>query len=170
LRIPPRRAAGETRRDPGAPQVPDDLEENTMTAAARAGRATATVALAVTLTMVGATMASAHHCYKDDWAAAAYQHHAQGGTPWVPLSDLGTMFLIPPELQQQCGYVADEVVADWMADRGLQQEPLIHSRATIGSGAAYQGKGQMPFSYLSDADFEALSIGIMTGLESCVVG
>ncbi len=141
-----------------------------MTTASRARRATATVALAVALTMVGATAASAHHCYKDDWAAAAYEHHARGGTAWVTLSDLGTMFLIPPELQQQCGYVADDVVADFMADRGLEQEPLIHSRATIGSGAAYQGKGNMPFSYLGESDFEALSVGIMAGLATCSAG
>lgn len=141
-----------------------------MSTTARASRATATVGLAVALTMVGATAASAHHCYKDDWAAAAYAHHAQGGTAWVPLSDLGAQFLIPPELQEECGYVADDVVADFMAERGLEQEPLIHSRATVGSGAAYQGKGKMPFSYLGEADFEALSVGIMTGLATCTAG
>lgn len=138
-----------------------------MTRASIAGRATATVALALTLTIVGATAASAHHCYKDDWADAAYQHHAQGGTAWVTLSDLGTMFLIPPELQEQCGYVADDAVADFMAAHGLTQEPLIHSQATVGSGAAYQGRGSMPFSYLSDADFEELSISLLTGLAAC---
>lgn len=141
-----------------------------MTTASRAGRATATVALAVALTMVGTTAASAHHCYKDDWAAAAHEHHLQGGTAWVTLSDLGTMFLIPPDLQEECGYVADEVVADWMAEHDLEQEPLIHSKATVGHGAAYQGKGQMPFSYLGEADFEALSIGVMDGLAVCMAG
>lgn len=141
-----------------------------MTAAARAGRATATVALAVAMTMVGATMASAHHCYKDDWADAAYQHHLQGGTAWVPLSDMGAMIFIPEDLQAQCGYVADDAVAAFMAERGLSQEPLIHSRATVGSGAAYQGKGKMPFSYLSDADFDGLSLTLTAGLEECAAG
>ncbi|MCR8671079.1 hypothetical protein [Agrococcus sp. HG114] len=141
-----------------------------MNAAAPVGRATATVALAVALTMIGATAASAHHCYKDEWADAAYQHHLRGGTPWVPLSDLGAQFLIPPELQDDCGYVADEVVADFMADYGLQQEPLIHTRATVGSGAAYQGKDVRPFSYLTEEQFGVLTVSMMDALAVCAAG
>lgn len=138
-----------------------------MTTAGIGSRAAATIGLAVVLTFVGTSMASAHHCYRDDWADAAYQHHQQGGTAWVSLSDLGAMFIIPPELQEQCGYVADDAVAVFMAERGLTQEPMIHSRATVGSGAAYQGNGQMPFSYLSDADIEDLTLTLLAGLEEC---
>ena len=53
------------------------------------------MAAASTVILMGtATVASAHHCYKDQWADAAYQHHVAGGTAWMPLSDLGTAFLI----------------------------------------------------------------------------
>ncbi|UOV99758.1 hypothetical protein [Agrococcus sp. SCSIO52902] len=138
-----------------------------MNRAAFGRRATAAVALTAAMSMVGAAAASAHHCYRDQWAGAAYQHHIQGGTAWVSLSDLGAIFIIPPELQADCGWVADEVVADWMADEGLEQEPLIHSRATVGSGAAYQGKGNMPFSYLSEAQFDVLGMALMEGVEAC---
>lgn len=141
-----------------------------MTTAGLAPRATAAIALAVAMTMVGASAASAHHCYRDQWAGAAYQHHLQGGTAWVPLSDLGAMFLIPPELQEECGYVADDAVAELMADNGLTQEPLIHSRATVGSGAAYQGKNVRPFSYLSEEQFGALTTDLMERLQVCAAG
>lgn len=127
--------------------------------------ATTTVLLAV-----GATSASAHHCYKDQWADAAYAHHAAGGTPWVPISDMGVMFLVPPELQEQCGWVGDAATADFMAARGLTQEPLIHSKATVGSGAAGKGKDVKPFSYLSEDDFGELTMSLMGYLETCVSG
>ncbi len=141
-----------------------------MTIQGLAPRATAAVALAVAMTMVGASAASAHHCYRDQWADAAYQHHLRGGTAWVPLSDLGAMFVIPPDLQEQCGYVADEVVADFMADNGMTQEPLIHSRATVGSGAAYQGKDVRPFSYLDEAQFGTLTVDLLAAVAVCAAG
>lgn len=141
-----------------------------MTTPGLAPRATAAVALAVAMTMVGASAASAHHCYRDQWADAAYQHHLQGGTVWVPLSDLGAMFVIPPELQEECGYVADEVVADFMADHGMTQEPLIHTRATVGSGAAYQGKDVRPFSYLTEEQFGTLTVDLLAAVEVCAAG
>ena len=141
-----------------------------MTTPGLAPRATAAVALAVAMTMVGASAASAHHCYRDQWADAAYQHHLQGGTVWVPLSDLGAMFVIPPELQEECGYVADDVVADFMADNGMTQEPLIHSRATVGSGAAYQGKDVRPFSYLTEEQFGTLTVDLLAAVEVCAAG
>lgn len=138
-----------------------------MTTAATKRRVTATVALAAALSMFGATAASAHHCYKDEWAAAAYQHHLQGGTAWVSLSDMGRMFFIPEELQDECGWVADAVVADFMDDYGLEQEPLIHSRAVVARGAAYQGKDVEPFSYLTEAQFAVLGEGLAAGLLEC---
>jgi hypothetical protein len=143
-----------------------------MGALTRAFRRTGVVAAtAAAFTLAGAGIASAHHCYKDDWQAAAYQHHLKGGTAWVSLSDLGTMFLIPPELQAQCGYVADEAVAAWMAESGLTQEPLIHSKATVGGGAFYnKGKAPKPFEYLSEADFDELGGLLMAGLEGCTAG
>lgn len=140
-----------------------------MSTAIPVGRATATVALAVAMTMVGATAASAHHCYREQWADAAYQHHLRGGTAWVPLSDLGAMFVIPPELQDECGYVADDVVAGFMADYGLEQEPLIHSRAVVGRGAGYQGK-DVPFGYLTEQQLEALTMDLLAAVETCAAG
>jgi hypothetical protein len=125
------------------------------------------IAATAALTLV-ASSASAHHCYKDEWAEAAYAHHAAGGTAWVPLSELGKSFLIPPELQEQCGYVADDAAAAFMAERGLTQEPLIHSRAVTGGGALYNaGKAPKPFSYLTEDDFMMLTIDLMERLEGC---
>lgn len=124
--------------------------------------------LAAALLLVSAGTASAHHCYKS-WSEAAYEHHLAGGTAWVPLSTLGEMFLIPPELQADCGWAADAAVADFMAARGMEQEPLIHSKATTGSGAYYKkGHQPGPFSYLEDADFMELD-GYLSGyLAECV--
>lgn len=120
-------------------------------------------ALAAVGLVTSAGAASAHHCYKDQWADAAYQHHLAGGTAWVSLSDLGAQFLVPPELQAECGWVADAAVADWMQMRGMTKEPLIHSRATVGGGALHhKGKSPAPFSYLSQADFEELG-GLLFG-------
>jgi hypothetical protein len=125
------------------------------------------VAATAALVLVGSSAASAHHCYKDEWQAAAYAHHLAGGTPWMPLSDMGQMYLIPEALQESCGYVADDAVEAFMAANGLTQEPLIHAKATVGSGAAYQGKEPKPFSYLSEAQFESLTVDLMERLEEC---
>jgi hypothetical protein len=125
------------------------------------------VAATAALVLVGASAASAHHCYKDEWQAAAYEHHAAGGTAWVPLSDLGAQFLIPPDLLEECGYVADDAVATWMEYAGVEQEPLIHSKAVVGSGAMQNGKEPKPFSYLMEEDFVMLTMEIEAGLAAC---
>lgn len=123
--------------------------------------------IAAALILASTGTASAHHCYKQDWADAAYQHHRAGGTAWVSLSDLGRQFMVPEELQEACGWVADEAVADFMAIKGLEQEPLIHSKATTGSGAYAKGRAPAPFSYLEEADFELLR-GLLFGyLSEC---
>ncbi|HHW83785.1 MAG TPA: hypothetical protein GX743_08255 [Actinomycetales bacterium] len=124
--------------------------------------------LAAGLIVVSAGAASAHHCYKDEWSQAAYQHHLAGGTAWVSLSDMGRMFMIPPELQEACGYVADDAVGAFMANRGMTQEPLIHSKATTGSGAFYnRGIAPKPFSYLSEGDFMELTLDLESRLAVC---
>ena len=125
------------------------------------------VAAAAAIGLAGSTMASAHHCYRDYWQPQAYEQHLKGNTPWMPLSDMGTMFLIGPDYAAQCGYVADDAVAAFMAKRGMTQEPLIHSRATVGSGAAYQGKAPKPFSYLTEEDFGALTVSVIEGMATC---
>lgn len=56
-----------------------------------------------------------------------------------------------------------------MAARGLTQEPLIHIKATVGSGAYYKkGHAPQPFSYLSEADFGELTVSLMGRLDGCV--
>lgn len=116
-------------------------------------RAVGTVAGAAAVTLVTATMASAHHCYKVEWNENSYAHHVQGGTAWMPLSDIGAMIISEEIGLPQCAYVADAVVADFMDIKGLTQEPLVHSRATTGGGAAHQGKTVKPFNYLVEEDF-----------------
>jgi hypothetical protein len=61
-----------------------------------------------------------------------------------------------------CDVDGDAVVAYWMEATGAQAEPLIHSRATIGSGAFYKkGKEPGPTHYLGDADFAVLDAALM---------
>lgn len=135
----------------------------------RTGMVAATTAA---FTLAGAGIASAHHCYKDEWRQAAYDHLSANRTAWVSLTDLGKMFLLEdPALIEQCGYVVDDAVGDWMEANGVTQVPLIHSRATIGGGAFYhQGKAPDPFDYLSEEDFEALGMAVFAGLEGCLGG
>ena len=132
-------------------------------------RRTGTVAAAAAaITLAGSSVASAHHCYRDYWQPQAYEQHLKGNTPWVPLSDLGTMFIIGPEYAEQCGYVADDAVKDWMVANDVTQEPLIQSRATVGSGAYYKtGKEPKPFNYLSDEDFGMLTAAVVAGMADC---
>ncbi|WP_137843807.1 hypothetical protein [Microbacterium sp. 2FI] len=132
------------------------------------GGATSIIAATAALVLVGGSAASAHHCYKDQWQDAAYQQHLAGGTAWLPLSDMGKMFLIPPELQESCGYVADDAVAAFMAEEGMTQEPLIHAKATVGGGAVHHaGKEPKPFSYLTEDQFGWLTVDLLERLEEC---
>lgn len=127
--------------------------------------------LSVVALVTSAGAASAHHCYKEEWTEAAYQRLAAGGTAWVSLSDVGTMFLVPPEHQADCGWVVDEAVAEWMAAEGLTQEPLIHVKATVGGGAYYKkGMEPAPFSYLGEDDFRTLGALVEANLPACTGG
>ena len=131
-------------------------------------RAGTVLAATAAITLAGSTMASAHHCYKNQWQEAAHQAQSKGNSAWMPLSDLGATFLIGPDYAQQCGYVADDAVAQWMAAKGITQEPLIHTRATIGSGSYYtKGVAPRPISYLDDDDFGMLTMAIVDGMATC---
>ena len=86
-----------------------------------------------------ATTASAHHCYKAEWEAAAAEQLASGKTPWLPLSDLADYYLgfeFPGCETQGLGDIA---VAAWMVETDTVDEPLVHSRATAGGGARGAG-------------------------------
>lgn len=138
-----------------------------------ARRAAAVTASVAALGLATATAASAHHCYKTDWNAVAYERLAQGGTAWLPLSDLGAYFIAAPEAEggfgaPGCEYLADEAVAEWMEATGATVEPLIHSRAVVARGAAYQGRAPKGFMYLEDADFEILIGVIAAGIPDCL--
>jgi hypothetical protein len=129
-------------------------------------------AAAAAFLVTSAGTASAHHCYKEQWNAAAYENHLRGNTAWMPLSDMAVEFVLAPMgLAEQCAWAADAAVEDYMAAMGMTQEPLIHSKATIGSGAYYK-KGKAPgrIAYLEDADFAVLEGALMTHVEACLGG
>jgi hypothetical protein len=112
------------------------------------------IAVAGVASLTIAPAAMAHHCYKAEWQEAA---HAQvkAGTPWMAMTDftalvVGTEFSAAPE----CTAHADEWVAAWMAVNDVDQEPLIHMRATAGGGAHDRNGKEVPaISYLDGADF-----------------
>ena len=133
-------------------------------------RITIAGAIAAGIVVTTAGSASAHHCYKNEWADAAYHHHRAGGTAWIPLSQMGRQFLIPEELQDVCGWAADKAVEDFMKERNLTQEPLIHGKAVTGSGAYAKGKAPQPYSYLTDADFDLLGGALFGYLAECQEG
>ncbi|MFK5647644.1 hypothetical protein ACI3ET_14100 [Ornithinimicrobium sp. LYQ121] len=119
-------------------------------------RAVSALAAGATLSLLGSTAASAHHCYKVDWQERAYENLARSGTAWMAVSDLAIMFMVAPG-EDGCAAVVDDAVAAWVTSEGFDQEPPIHSKATIGSGAFYKkGKAPPPITYLSDAQFESL--------------
>jgi hypothetical protein len=132
------------------------------------GRLLATLAATAALSIAFASTASAFHCYKEDWNDAAYAHLSQGGTPWLPLSDLGESLVAEEIGLPQCTYVVDGVVADFMTAKGLTEEPMLLTRATAGGGAAHQGKDVPPFSYLEDADFVLLDSLLGPAIEDCL--
>lgn len=129
-------------------------------------------ALSAVALVTSAGAASAHHCYKEEWAEAAYQHHLAGGTAWMPLSDMATLYVLEPEgLAEACAWTADAAVADFMEMKGLTQEPLIHSKAIIGGGAFHKaGKAPKPINYLSDPDFEFLMGALFGYVGECLGG
>lgn len=120
-------------------------------------------ALAAVGLVTSAGTASAHHCYKDEWTAQAYENLAASGKAWMTLSDLGTMFMVAPDEVAVCGPLIDQAVYEWMDWKGLEVEPLIHSKAIVGGGAFHnKGKAPKPFEYMTEEDF-GMVIGAAIG-------
>ena len=139
-----------------------------------AARGMTVAAATAALSIVTASSASAHHCFKEDWADAAYAHHAAGGTAWIPLTQLGQMIISAPApdgagMPECASYFDAELLQPWLESKDLAQEPLIHFRATVGGGAYYKkGKAPAPFDYLGDEDFVALDALLGQAIEECM--
>lgn len=137
----------------------------------RAVRRTGLVSVgAAAILALGATAASAHHCYKADWNDAAYANLSKGGTPWLPLSDLASLVIAGDIGFPECAGYGDQVAAAWMEATGTTTEPLIHMNATAGGGAAHQGKTVKPFAYLEDPDFVILDEALGAAIGDCLGG
>jgi hypothetical protein len=135
-------------------------------------RAGLVAAGAAALVLAGGTAASAHHCYVEDWNDAAYQHLSQGGTAWMPLSDLADLVLAEEVGLPQCVGYGDVAAEFFMEAKGLDEEPLIHSRATVGGGAKHiAGIEPAPFDYLDfEVDGPLLDAAIGAAVEACLAG
>lgn len=131
-------------------------------------RAVGVVAGAAALTLGTASIASAHHCYKVDWNAKAYENHARGNTPWTPLTDMGAMIIAEDIGLPQCAGYASVAVDHWMAETGATSVPLIHAKATVGSGAMQKGKAPKGFAYLDGSDFMILEEGLGMAIDACM--
>lgn len=144
-----------------------------MTRRTWAARGMTVAAATAAISIVTASSASAHHCFKESWADAAYAHHAAGGTAWIPLSQLGQMIIAMPEPdgygRPECAsYLDAESLQPWLESKDLAQEPLIHFRATVGGGAYYKkGKAPGPFGYLGEEDFVALEALLAQAVAEC---
>lgn len=133
----------------------------------RTGMVAATTAA---FTLAGAGIASAHHCYKAEWQEVAYANVSEG-TAWITLGDLAVMVIQwqNPDAPADCYYVGQETADAWMEMKGLEVEPLIHSRATTGGGALYhKGKAPKPFEYLGEDDFMWLDGQLAARLATCM--
>lgn len=134
---------------------------NSMSITTHLGRGAAVLAGATALAVVAAGPASAHHCYKE-WNDAA-RAQVSAGTAWMSMSDFVEMaatefFGLPPECTSHAGEWADA----WMAYAGVETEPTIHMKATVGGGANHRkGFVPKPFGYLGDEDFAFLESQIM---------
>lgn len=126
-------------------------------------RVAGVIAGAGALAVVAAGPASAHHCLKE-WNDAA-RAQVSSGTSWMAMSDF-VGFAIQnflPGGTAECAAHADAFTATYMAAKGLGSEPTVHMKATVGGGAAHQGKEVKPFTYLD----LGLLAGTIMGEEDC---
>lgn len=139
--------------------------------ARRAGSLCAAVAA---FSLATAGTASAHFCYKD-WQDAAYRHHVNGGTAWMPLSDMGVLITqemaseMGADLDLSCAHTAtDALVVEFMDEFDMTQEPLIHSRALVAGGALKNGKSAGPIKHLTDEQFGFLEVHLFDYVGGCL--
>lgn len=119
------------------------------------------------LTMGLGSSAWAHHCYKDAWQEAASEQLAEGGTAWMPMSDFVGMMITIFGGSSDCVAHADDWVAAWMTANEVEDEPLIHMKATVGGGAKYMKDYEpAPFEYLGDEEFGFL-VGQVLSTPGC---
>ena len=132
-------------------------------------RGAALIAATAALSLAGATAASAHHCYKEEWQDAAYAQLSKGRTAWMPLSEMGRMVIAEEFDRPECAqYLTSDDLSEWLEAQGLNQEPLIQSRATVGGGLYYRtGTGPRPFGYLDEEDFEDLTGLLQAAVMEC---
>ena len=132
----------------------------------RAGLVTGGVAALV----LSGGSALAHHCYVEDWNDAAYEHLSEGRTPWMPLSDLADLVLAEEVGLPECVGYGDVAAQFFMEAKGLDEEPLLHSRATVGGGAKHRaGIEPAPFDYLDfEVDGPLLDAAIGAAIEACM--
>jgi len=135
----------------------------------RTSRRVGIVAAGAAISVLCGGTAWAHHCYVEDWNEAAQSRLAEGGTAWMPLSDLADVVIAEQIGLPQCVGYGDQVAEAWMEATGAEEEPLIHSRATTGGGAAHKkGKEPAPFDYLGEDDFVILDAALGDAVGECL--
>lgn len=116
--------------------------------------------------VMSAGPASAHHCFfVEPNSTADYNRMVHSGV-FVPLSDLIELF--EGETIGGCAATYDYLAMLIAANHGMDSEPLVNTKATMGGGAAHiAGNEPPPFDYLGDADFDTLIGGVEDGLALC---
>lgn len=128
-------------------------------------RTSSVLAGASALAMVAAGPASAHHCLMDFKDAARAQ--VASGTSWMMLSDYLAFAAVNfVEVSEECAANAESWTTQLMAHKGLETEPFVHMKATVGGGAAHRGKDVPVFTYLSEDDLNWI-IGVMFASPNC---
>ncbi|PVG83249.1 hypothetical protein DDE18_08090 [Nocardioides gansuensis] len=111
-------------------------------------RAWAAIAGASAVALLAAGPASAHHCLVNFNEAA--QAQVAEGTAWMPLGDFIEFAVVNfGGASPACAAHADEWAAEIMEIEGLESEPNVHMKATVGGGAAHRaGREPVPFNYM----------------------
>ena len=83
------------------------------------------------------------------------------------MSDFVGMMITSFGGSSDCVANADDWVAAWMTTSGVEDEPLIHMKATVGGGAKHMKDYEpAPFEYLGDEEFGFL-VGQVLSTAGC---